>query len=227
MKREPMFGTVSHDRSQSAVQESEQGDAGSNSKKISYRLSAELVELLEREFPIDQLVTRYKGALEDLDEALEGDIDKDLFGTFGRNLADRLCELESGYRDRNAEVLYMVAQQTGHSFPSIQQRLLEMAYLSIMNENKIRFQEISFKRLAYEVSFCVLNLQLVQEMGPEVAGRIPCRHLCVELNRRICENTDIGHVVGVNMPSKISDEKGSCVFSNEMILEEQLRLSGR
>lgn len=227
MKREPMFVTASHDRSQSAIQVSEQGNAGSNSKKISYRLSAELMELLEQEFPIDQLVTRYKGALEDLGEALEGDIDKEIFGTFGRNLADRLCELESGYRDRNAEVLYMVAQQTGHPFPSIQQRLLEMAYLAIMNENKIRFQELSFKRLAYEVSFCKLNQQLVQETGPEVAGKIPCRHLCMALNRRICEKTDIGNVVGVSMPSKISDEKGGCVFSTEMILEEQLRLSGR
>jgi hypothetical protein len=197
------------------------------SKKYSYSLSDELVELMEQEFPIDQLVTRYKGTLEDSEEALEGNIDKELFGTFGRNLADRLCELESDYRDRNAEVLYMVAQKTGHSFPSIQQRLLEMAYLAIMNENNIRFQEISFKRLAYEVDFCVLNKQLAEEIGPEVAGRIPCRHLCMELNRRICENTDIGNVVRVNMPSKISDEKGGCVFSTEMILEEQLRLSGR
>ncbi len=197
------------------------------SKKYSYRLSDELVELLEQEFPIDQLVTRYKRTLEDSEEALEGDIDKELFGTFGRNLADRLCEVESDYRDRNAEVLYMVAQKTGHSFPSIQQRLLEMAYLSVMNENNIRFQEISFKRLAYEVDFCVLNQQLAQEIGPEVAGRIPCRHLCMALNRRICENTDIGNVVGVSMPAKISEEKGGCVFSTEMILEEQLRLSGR
>jgi len=227
MKREPMFGTVSHDRSQFAIQESKQGDACGNSRKISYSLSDELVELLEQEFPIDQLVTRYKGTLEDSGEALEGDIDKELFGTFGRNLAARLCELESDYRDRNAEVLYMVAQKTGHSFPSIQQRLLETAYLSIMNENNIRFQEISFKRLAYEVGFCVLNQQLVQEIGPEVAGRIPCRHLCMELNKGICENTDIGNVVGVSMPSKISEEKGGCVFSTEMILEEQLRLSGR
>ena len=197
------------------------------SKKISYSLSNELVELLEQEFPIDQLITRYKGTLEDSEEALEGDIDKELFGTFGRNLADRLCELESDYRDRNAEVLYMVAQKTGHSFPSIQQRLLEMAYLSIMNENNIRFQEISFKRLAFEVGLCALYRQLAEEIGPEVAGRIPCRYLCMELNRGICENTDMGNLVGVNMSSKISDEKGGCVFSTEMTLEEELRLSGR
>ena len=227
MKREPMFGTVSDDRSQSAVQESEQGGAGSNSKKISYSLSHELMEILEQEFLIDQLVIRYKKTLEDAEEAQKGDIDKELFGTFGRNLADRLCELESDYRDRSAEVLYEVAQKTGHAFPSIQQRLLEMAYLAIMNKNKLRFQEISFKRLAYEVIVCTLNKQLAEDISPEVASRVPCRHLCMELNRKICENTDIGDVVGVNMPSKISDEIGCCIFSTEMTLEEQLRLSGR
>ncbi|MBW2366950.1 MAG: hypothetical protein JRH15_03590 [Deltaproteobacteria bacterium] len=196
-------------------------------KKISYSLSDELMVILEQEFLIDQLVIRYKKTLEDSEEAQKGDIDKELFGTFGRKLADRLCELELGYRDRSAEILYKVAQKTGHNFPSIQQRLLEMAYLAIMNKNKLRFQEISFKRLAYEVNFCVLNKQLAEEISPEVAGRIPCRHLCMELNRKICENTDIGGVARVNMPSMISGEKGCCIFSTEMTLEEQLRLSGR
>jgi len=197
------------------------------SKKYSYSLSPELMALLEQEFPIEPLVTRYKEALESLGGTGEEEVDKELFGTFGRNLADRLCEVESDYRDRNAEIVYMVAQKTGHPFPSIQQCLLEMAYLGIMNENKIQFQEISFKRLAYEVDFCVLNRQLAEGIGTEVAGMIPCRHLCMELCKKICENTDVGNMVGVNMPSKISDEKGRCVFSVELTLEEQLRMSRR
>ncbi len=197
------------------------------SKKHSYSLSPELVALLEKEFPIEPLVTRYKEALESSGGSGEVEVDKELFGTFGRNLADRLCEVESVYRDRNAEIVYMVAQKTGHSFPSIQQRLLETAYLAIMNENNIRFQEISFKRLAFEVGFCILNRQLAEEISPEVANMTPCRHLCMELCKKICENTDVGNMVGVNMPSKISDEKGRCVFSAELTLEEELRMSGR
>jgi len=197
------------------------------SKKHSYSLSPELVALLEKEFPIEPLVTRYKEALESSGGTGEEEVDKELFGTFGRNLADRLCEVESDYRDRNAEIVYMVAQKTGHPFPSIQQRLLEMAYLGIMNENKIQFQEISFKRLAYEVDFCVLNRQLTEGISPEVANRIPCRHLCMELGRRIYDNTEVGNVVEMHMPSTISDEKDHCVFSAELILEEQLKLSGR
>ena len=197
------------------------------SKKHSYSLSPELMALLEQEFPIEPLVTRYKEALESSAGTGEEEVGKELFGTFGRNLADRLCEVESDYRDRNAEIVYMVAQKTGHPFPSIQQRLLEMAYLGIMNENKIQFQEISFKRLACEVGFCMLNRQLAEEISPEVANMIPCRHLCMELCKKICENTDVGNMVGVNMPSKISDEKGRCVFSTELTLEEELRMSGR
>ena len=197
------------------------------SKKYSYGLSHELMGLLEQEFPIRPLVTQYKEALERSGGSVEEEIDKEVFGTFGRNLADRLCKLESDYRDRNAEIVYMVAQKTGHPFPSIQQRLLEMAYLAIMNENNIRFQEISFKRLAYEVSFCMLNQQLAEGIGPEVASTIPCRHLCMELIKKICMNTDVGNIVGVNMPSMISDEKGRCVFSAELTLEEHLRMSGR
>lgn len=197
------------------------------SKKYSYSLSPDLMALLEKEFPIEPLVTRYKEALESSGGTGEEEVDKELFGTFGRNLADRLCEVESGYRDRNAEIVYMVAQKTGHPFPSIQQRLLEMAYLGIMNENKIQFQEISFKRLAYEVDFCVLNRQLTEEISPEVANRIPCRHLCMELGRRIYDNTEVGNVVEMHMLSTISDEKDHCVFSAELTLGEQLKLSGR
>jgi len=196
-------------------------------KKISYKLSDELMEILEQEFLIDQLVIQYKKALENSKDTKKGDIDKNIFGTFGWKLAERLCGLESGYRDRSAEILYKVAKQTGHNFPSIQQRLVEMAYLAVMNKNKLRFQEISFKRLAYEVNFCELNKKLTEEINPEVAGTIPCSYLCMELNQIICENTDIKDVAKVNMPSKISDEKGCCVFSTEIILEEQLRLSGR
>jgi hypothetical protein len=197
------------------------------SKKYSYRLSDELMALLEQEFPIEPAIIRYREALENSEGAVEEDVDRELFGAFGRNLADRLCEVESGYRDRNAEVLYMVAQKTGHPFPSIQQRLLEIAYLAIMNENEIQFQEISFRRLTHEVGFCVLNKQLAEEVGPEVASRVPCRHLCVELSRRICENTELGNVIEVYMPSRISDEKARCVISAELTLEEQLRLSGK
>ena len=122
------------------------------SKKYSFSLNDELIGLLENEFPIGPLLKNYKEALGESKGASQDDLDREIFGTFGKNLADRLCGVEGKYRDRSADVIYMVAEKTGHPFPSIQQRLIEIAQLAVMNENKTGFKEISFKRLAYEVS---------------------------------------------------------------------------
>jgi hypothetical protein len=195
------------------------------SKKYSYSLNQELMEMLESEFPLTKLVNSYKEALDRADEADQNEIDEMVFGTFGRMLADRICEVEGQYRDRGAEVIYMIAEKTGHTFPSIQQRLLEIALLAVMNENKIGFHEVSFKRLAYEVKRCVMNQALERALGKETSDKVPCRHLCLQFYERICENTGLGDMVNVHMPSKISDENGRCIFSAELTLEERLRLS--
>ena len=195
------------------------------SKKYSYSLNDELVGLLEKEFPTVKLVKSYQEVLGESKEAPQDDVNMKVFGTFGRKLADRLCEVEEKYRDRSADVIYMVAEKTGHAFPSIQQRLIEIAQLAVMNENKTVFQEISFKRLAYEVRSCVVNQAMEQLLGKEVADRVPCRYLCLELYRGICKNTGVGNVVEVHMPEQISGETGRCLFSAELTLEEKLRLS--
>ena len=195
------------------------------SNKISYSLNHEFVGTLEREFPIEPLLKQYKEALDGSDDDPRGDVDRRIFGEFGRKLADRLFDLESKYRDRSADVIYMVAEKTGHPFPSIQQRLIEIAQLAVMNENKTGFKEISFKRLAYEVRSCMVNQAMERYLGKGIADQVLCQHLCLELYRRICENTGVGNVVGVHMPDKISGENGRCLFSAELILEEKLRLS--
>ena len=195
------------------------------SKKYSYSLNQELMEMLENEFSVETLLNSYKAALDRADEADQNEIDEMVFGTFGRRLADRICEVEGQYRDRGAEVVYMIAEKTGHPFPSVQQRLLEIALLAVMNENKTRYHEVSFKRLAYEVSRCVINQALEKALGKERSDGVPCRHLCLQFYERICENTGVADMVNVHMPSKISEENGQCIFSAELTLEEKLRLS--
>ena len=194
------------------------------SAKYSYRLSDEFVQLLANEFPISSLVENYKKAVENTDDGILEDIEKEVFGTFGRNLADRICEVEENYRDRNAEIIYKIADQTGHPFPSIQQRLIEIAILALMIENKTQFSEISYKRLAYKVSKCVLHDALTEALGKEVADKVPCKYFCIEMYKGICENTGVKDVTEVTMQGMISDEKGACVFSGELTLEEKIRL---
>lgn len=195
------------------------------SDKKSYQLSDELVDLLENEFQIKPLVDEYKDAVKGLGQGSREELDKKVFGAFGRGLADRICAIESNYRDASADLIYKIAEQTGHPFPSIQQRLIEISLLATMNANRTRFHEVSFKRLSYEVSKCVVYETLQQNIDKETADQVPCRYLCLSLNNGICENTAVAEMVTVNMPTKISDENGCCIFSTELKLEEQLKLS--
>ncbi len=195
------------------------------SAKLSYRLSDEFVQLLATEFPISSLVENYKKAVKNADAGVSGDIEKEVFGTFGRNLADRICEVEKTYRDRNAEIIYKIADQTGHPFPSIQQRLIEIAILALMLENNVQLTEVSFKRFAYAVNKCALHDALTESLGKEIADQLPCRHFCLEMYKGICENTGVKDVTEVTMQGSISDDKGSCIFSGELTLEEKIRLA--
>ena len=195
------------------------------SDKKSYQLSDELVDLLESEFQIKPLVDEYKDAVEGLGQGAREELDEKLFGDFGRGLADRICAVESEYRDASADLIYKIAEQTGHPFPSIQQRLIEISLLATMNANRTRFHEVSFKRLSYEVSKCVVYETLQQTIDKETADQVPCRHLCLGLNNGICVNTGVAEMITVNMPTKLSDENGCCIFSTELKLEEQLKLS--
>ena len=195
------------------------------SEKKSFRLSDEIVGLLEAEFQINPLVDDYKEAAKGVGQGQREELDKNIFGVFGRRIADRICAIEDKYRDASADLIYKIAEQTGHQFPSIQQRLIEISLLAVMNANRTRFHEISFKRLSYEVSKCVVYDALLQGIDKETADQVPCRHLCLNLNSGICENTGVAEIVGVNMPTKISDENGCCIFSTELKLEEQLKLS--
>jgi hypothetical protein len=140
-----------------------------------YGLAEELVAILDREFNIKSLVADYAASIQGKPEEEKERIAQEVFGSYGRNLARRLLELEGGYRDRNAELIYQVAQTTGLIFPSVPQRLLEIAMLSSRPEDDWEYVETSHKRLAYRVKSCSIN----QALGDE-ATALPCKHACLE-----------------------------------------------
>ena len=181
-------------------------------EKVGYGLNHEFMELLEDEFQIGQLIESYQGALEGGSETAKERVAEKIFGTFGRNLAERILQLEGKYRDRTALVAYQIADQTGHPFPAYQQRPLEIGMLAVMNANRWAYDEISHKRLAYEVSTCVVNQALVRALGRSSADAVPCRHLCLGFYEAICTQTGIQDRVTIHMTSKISDETGRCAF---------------
>jgi len=191
------------------------------SQKISYELNSEFVEILEKEFPLTAIIQEYQQALEKNSAGL--DVDPEVVGTYGRKVAQFICQIEKNYRDRNAEVIYLIAEKTGHAFPSIQQRLIEIVLISVLYGNRMKFRETSFKRLAYEISRCVMHEALKEKVGSEIANRLPCRYFCLELLKGICEFTGLKDVTTIDMTDKITEGRG-CLFSAELTIEEQLRL---
>jgi len=181
-------------------------------KKVSYGLNKEFMGLLENEFQIGPLIESYQKALEGASETGRDTVAEEIFGTFGRNLGERILQMEGEYRDQTARVAYRIADQTGHPFPAYQQTPLEIGLLAVMNANKWAYEEISYKRLAYEVSICVLNQALIRALPRSMADAVPCRYLCLGFYEAICKNTGIWDRVTINMTSKISDEKSRCAF---------------
>lgn len=185
-------------------------------KEYSYSLSNELMTILESEFPSEPLLEKFAEAVGNPDENDLNAVGYGVFGAFGRQLADRLAELEGQYRDRSAELIYAVAQKTGHLFPSPQQRLLEIALLAVFPENTWAYDEISYKRLAYMVKRCSIHQVLMEKTGKIVADHVPCSALCLELFTGLCQSTDILEQVEVSMLHRISDEFGQCVFEAKL-----------
>jgi hypothetical protein len=182
------------------------------SKKMSYGLSDEWMKALQEAFPMGPLIDRFKEIPEGSGQERREAHALAVFGSFGRELAGRIFEGEAKYRDRTAEVAYMIAEKTGHPFPAYQQRPLEIGLLAVMNENKWTYDEISSKRLAYIVTRCVMNQALEKSMGRAAAEEVPCRHFCLGFYGEICRRSGVSDSVTIRMPSRISDKGGYCAF---------------
>jgi hypothetical protein len=167
---------------------------------------------LEEEFQIPALIDRYRQRIGGPEADKREEIGLEVFGDFGRRLAKRIFAEEAQYRDRTAEVSYMIAEKTRQPFPAYQQRPLEIGLLAVMNENKWAYDEISSKRLAYKVTRCALHQALEGAVGKELADEVPCRHLCLGFFDEICKQSGVAGSATVRMPSRISDGGRHCAF---------------
>ena len=178
-------------------------------KALKFFIDESLFDTLEKEFAINEIAGKYAKAIEGRSEKEADEIGEKMFKEYGINLANRLLELEANYRDRNAEMIYEVAEKTGHRFPSIPQRLLEIALLSVRVEDKWHWEEISYKRLAYFVTSCSMNKALIEAVGEKIANRLPCRHYCISQSEQIYKK--LGMDVGVRMTAELPKDK-RCKF---------------
>ncbi|OGW57471.1 MAG: hypothetical protein A2Z09_00015 [Nitrospirae bacterium RBG_16_43_8] len=178
-------------------------------KSLKYFIDESLFTTLETEFGVEETAKKYAGAISGKSEKEAEEIGEKFFKDYGINFARRIMELEGNYRDRSAEMIYEVAKKTGHDFPSIAQRLLEIAILSVRVSDKWRWQEISFKRLAYSVTSCGMNKELIAAVGQKIANKLPCRHYCLSLSEELYKI--LKQDVGVRMTAELPKD-GRCQF---------------
>jgi len=142
-----------------------------------YYIEPEFLNLLEQEFDIKSLIEKYASEMKDKGDNERDEIAQRIFGTYGNNLAKRILELDGKYKDRIGEVINQVATKTGHIFPSVPQRLLEISFLGPRSDDEWSYKEVSHKHLTYLVKYCAINQALKAAMGEKEANLLPCRYV--------------------------------------------------
>ncbi len=174
-----------------------------------YFIDESYFESIDKAFPVKGVVDKFAEAAKGKSPEEADNAGKKIFEEYARNLGKHILETEEPQRDRTAELIYEIAGKTGHYFPNVPQRLIEIALLSTRLEDKWKWDSISFKRLSYSVKKCAVYEALVEAVGKETADVLPCRHYCIALGEAIYEG--LGLDVGVKMKAAITKD-GHCQF---------------
>jgi hypothetical protein len=101
-----------------------------------------------------------------------------VYDEFGRAVMKKVIELaDEKYRDRTAEMVELVASQTGAHFPHRLQRYVELSVLSLRPEDKWNVTVSTTKEMRIREYSCVMNKALA-EVGIVLEG-LPCGASCI------------------------------------------------
>ena len=111
-------------------------------------------------------------------ESLKGKSEKEAeqaLMDFGKRLMELTIELgDTKYMDRTGEMLEIVAQQTGISFPHRFERYVELATLASRPTDRWNIAKATTKELVFQVSSCSLNKAMA-----EAGLTSPCKAMCL------------------------------------------------
>ncbi len=150
-------------------------------RPYSFELSAEMLDLLRKECDPAAAVGEFSRQVGEK-QGNEEQIALQVFGGYGKRWMGKAVQLGEEYPDRTYEVLREAADRTGELvFPFVVQRFIEIAYLGTQQFRKLTIVENWAERLVYEVKECYTFKVLLETCGPDVAGRWPCRHACLNM----------------------------------------------
>lgn len=180
--------------------------------KASFELSEEMLDLIGKEFSIEQLVGRFAQAISGKKlEEIKGIADE-IFTRYGVDWIRKSLQLGEEYPDRTYEVLREAIDSTGGSlwFPLLPQRFLEIAYLSTQDLEFLPVIENNPQRMVYKVDSCKMFQALKEECGVETANMLPCQHACLSACRTLFNDLDYPEVL-IEMEAS-TNKDGYCQF---------------
>ncbi len=168
-----------------------------------------------REFDMPKAMAEEVGAAFSLPELAEklrdkpGDEARKIFDEFGRSVMQKVLELaDSKYKDRTAEMIEIVAKQTGVRFPHQLQRYVELSLLSLRPNDKWNVTLSTIKEMKVQEYSCSIHSAL-SEAGVNTA-ELPCGVCCItgfiEAAKALSLKMRVAHT------SKLSDS-GCCEFT--------------
>ena len=184
-------------------------------RPYSFELSAEMLELLRKEFDPPIIITKLAEAVAGKKEAEIDAVAEKILGEYGEEWMKKTLQLGEEYPDRTYEMLKEAADQTGELvFPHVLQRFIEIAYLSTQQFRVLPIVENWAHRLVYKVTNCYTFKTLQEKCGSDVASLLPCRHACLTLCRTGWEGLNLDAMV--KMEATMTKD-GYCQFAIDRV----------
>lgn len=177
----------------------------------SFDLDQEMVEEIQEDFDpaaaVADLKTLIEGKPIDQAEALA----REYFADYGRRLTERSVALGEEFADRTYEVLQAAQERTGNDgWPFLGQRALEIIFLSSQPIYTLPIVENSAYRFTWKLALCETFQQIENELGPELARRLPCQAGCLAATERAFAK--FGFDVDVTAEARMPDDE-YCQFT--------------
>ena len=168
-------------------------------KEYEFDVPTEMIQEISSHIDLRGLVEKSK--------SMDKEATRKMFSEFGIGLMRKVIEVAEKYKDRTAEMIEIVAHQTGIGFPHRLQRYLELFFLSSRTDDRWSIVESNIRRLKFRVYVCsIYNLMI--EMGQKFDDFL-CKFFCISAFQEACRETK--DKVNIEISERLPG-KGACEF---------------
>lgn len=161
------------------------------SQNYAYDMPKELIYTVLKEFPLESLFNQ------------EGETNEDFLMNQGKRFMNLLIEEadSDAFRDRTAEMIELVAQQTGIRFPHVFERYVELGILTLRPRDAWTVTEATTKALKVRHFNCSIGKMFTEK------GLSNCHVFCIAANQFAAERAGLSLKMSCH---KDLDESGLC-----------------